>query len=422
MKTVKELELALNAPGKAERLAALKELKSRIGKDIPTPVTGKDVNNHIHTTYSFSPYSPTAALYQAYMAGLRTAGIMDHDSLGGAREFIEAGEILAMPVTVGMEMRVDFSHTPFGGRRLNNPDQDSCAYMALHGVPHTRIDELQAAMEPYRAARNRRNEKMIARLNTRLEAAALSVSFEEDVLPLSEQGGGVTERHLLYAVSLKLLERFGKTQALIDFIAKSMGISISEKAAATLRDPANHLAAYDLLGVLKSDISAVYLPATEECMPVEKALQLAHENGAIAAYAYLGDVGESVTGDKRAQCFEDAFLDGLVPYLKQLGFNAITYMPSRNTHAQLARLMAMCEQYELFQISGEDINSPRQLFICKALQDPAYHHLITATWALIGHEQAATKNLENAMFSAQTAARFPALSQRIAHFAQLAQE
>ena len=57
--------------------------------------------------------------------------------------------------------------------------------------------------------------------------------------------------------------------------------------------------------------------------------------GAISAYAYLGDVGDSVTGDKRAQKFEDDYLDELVPYLKELGFRAITYMPSRNTKAQL---------------------------------------------------------------------------------------
>ena len=47
----------LNAPTKEERLANLKEVL----KDTPfPPMVPQYINNHIHTTYSFSPYSPTA--------------------------------------------------------------------------------------------------------------------------------------------------------------------------------------------------------------------------------------------------------------------------------------------------------------------------------------------------------------------------
>ena len=93
--------------------------------------------------------------------------------------------------------------------------------------------------------------------------------------------------------------------------------------------------------------------------------------------AYLGDVGDCVTGDKRAQKFEDDYLDELVRLPDaELGFRAITYMPSRNTKAQLTRVRALCEQYGLFQISGEDINSPRQSFVCEAQRDPMFANLL----------------------------------------------
>lgn len=52
---------------------------------------------------------------------------------------------------------------------------------------------------------------------------------------------------------------------------------------------------------------------------------MVHDNGGIAAYAYLGDVGNSVTGDKKAAKFEDDYLDELVGVLLELGFDAITY-------------------------------------------------------------------------------------------------
>ena len=68
---------------------------------------------------------------------------MDHDSISGAREFIKAGEILGMATTIGLECRADLSGTVLRKRRINNPDQNSVAYIALHGIPHTQIDSVK---------------------------------------------------------------------------------------------------------------------------------------------------------------------------------------------------------------------------------------------------------------------------------------
>ena len=103
-------------------------------------------------------------------------------------------------------------------------------------------------------------------------------------------------------------------------------------------------------------------------------------------YAYLGDVGESVTGDKKAQKFEDDYLDEVIACLKDIGVPAVTYMPTRNTPEQLARLRRLCDENGLFQVSGEDINSPRQSFIIRAMENPMFANLIDATWKLIDHE------------------------------------
>lgn len=108
--------------------------------------------------------------------------------------------------------------------------------------------------------------------------------------------------------------------------------------------------------------------------------------------------------------------------LKNLGFQAVTYMPTRNTPQQLQRVMEMCARDGFFEISGEDINSPRQSFVCKKLTDPAFTHLIDATYALIGHERAATMKREDGMFSPKTMAAYPALSERIVHFAEIGRE
>ena len=96
---------------------------------------------------------------------------------------------------------------------------------------------------------------------------------------------------------------------------------------------------------------------------------------------------DSVTGDKKAQKFEDSYLEDVFECLKEEGVWAVTYMPTRNTHAQLERLRGLCVEYGMFQISGEDINSPRQSFVIKAMENPLFANLIDATWKLIEHEK-----------------------------------
>ena len=172
-------------------LLELKTIKEKTDSgELPAPKQTIYVNNHIHTTYSFSPYSPTTAVYMAWQNGLRTAGIMDHDSVAGAHEFIEAAAVIGLPVTCGVECRVDMSMTRLNGRRINNPDQDSVAYVAMHGIPHQNINRVDAFFAPYRAHRNIRNRKMCDRINSLISPYDLSLDFDRDVLPISNYAEG----------------------------------------------------------------------------------------------------------------------------------------------------------------------------------------------------------------------------------------
>ena len=373
----------LNAPTKEERLANLKEV---LKDTVFPPMVPQYINNHIHTTYSFSPYSPTAAVYAARMEGLCTAGIIDHDSISGAEEFLEAAKIVDMPVTIGMEARISMDGTRLEGRRTNNPDQVGVSYMTIQGVPHDKIETLTEFFKPYQAARHERNRKMIAKINDLLPGIALS--YDKDVLPLSlaAENGGVTERHLMYALAIKLVQQVGKGEAMVKKLA-DMGVSLSSKQEAQMMDTEYPFYEYDLLGILKSAfVPQIFIDATDECPKLKDMVKLCADVDAYLCYAYLGDVGDSVTGDKKAQKFEDDYLDDVFECLKEEGVKSVTYMPTRNTPAQLERLRGLCDQYGMFQISGEDINSPRQSFVIKAMENPMFANLIDATWKLIEHE------------------------------------
>ncbi len=385
-----DLITKLNDADAQVRLASLRELMAMIAAgECKAPVQGNDVNNHIHTTFSFSPYSPTKAIWMAYNAGLKTAGIMDHDSLSGAREFIEAGKITGILTTIGVECRVRMKNTPLAEKRINNPDQKGIAYTTIHGVPHQHIDEVVAFFKPYVQARNERNRKMTDRINALMAPYGIRMDFEKDVVPLSEfrNGGSITERHLLFALSQKITARFGKGEAVVKFLTEEMGIALGGKIKGYLSDEGNAFYEYDLLGALKGNlVEKFYIDADEECPDVREVIALAAKINAFSAYAYLGDVGDSVTGDKKTQKFEDDYIDLLFDVIKELKFKAVTYMPSRNTMEQLRRVRALCDKYGFFQISGEDINSPRQSFICEAQRNPEFANLYESTMTLIRHE------------------------------------
>ncbi len=406
------------AAAREERLDALGRLAGAL------PPAGRptgESNNHIHTIYSFSPYSPSMAALLAREAGLAVAGSVDHDSISASREMVAACALVGIGGVTGCELRVGFPL--FADRKINNPDSKGIAYMTIQGVPAGRIDELDAFIAPIRRRRAERTERMAASASNLLREAGIEgIDMGRDVLGRSKsaEGGGVTERHLLAAVAERLIGRYGRGQALLDGLAESLGIVPTGKVAALVADEGNAMLSYDLLGLLKTGfLDRVFeQPDREECPDAGSVVAFARSIGAIPAYAYLGDVRESPTGDKKAEKFEDDFIEELFDAVKGLGYLAVAYMPPRNTPEQLKRVRELCRDRGLMQISGVDINSPRQSFNCPELRRPEFANLRDSTWALVAHERLSSVEPRAGLFSpANPLASLP-LERRLAAYAE----
>jgi hypothetical protein len=403
----------LNVGSADERLLALRELKAlEDSGGIPAPSASGFVNNHIHTVYSFSPYSPSKAVWMSRAAGLSVSGIVDHDSVAGVREYREAGRALGFPTTAGFELRSDHSATPLGDRRTNNPDQAGVSYMTFHGLRDSELAAVSDFLKPVAAARGERNRAMCARLS---EISGLPLDYDADVLPLSRhgEGGSVTERHLLCALSLAairecggglfgfLQERLSFGAGDIDKLRKSWSESAynsdsQQRPSSTACPYGGDFFLYDLIGIMKASlVESFYIPAGPiECPPIKTLVKFANEHDIIITYPYLGDVTDSVTGDKKAQLFEDGYLDELFEVLQGDGIRAVSYMPARNTREQAVRVRELADRHGMIQISGEDINSPRQPFISEASKDPYFANLRETTWKLVEHERGEINLLE----------------------------
>ena len=434
---MKNYPSAINDPAldRAGRLAALGALEadtkgaSGLFKRSDFKRSEAEINNHIHTIYSFSPYSPCMAALLARDAGLGAAGSVDHDSIAAAEEMLSACAILGIGGCVGFEVRVSFKTgadgkpSPFASRKINNPDSEGYAYMTVQGIPRQSIQAAAEFLAPIRAERLKRSKAMTVSANVLLREAGLSeIDFDPDIYARSKyaEGGEITERHLLAAMAEKMVKKFGKGPLLAEGLRSKTGVTLSPKPGALLSDPGNPHYLYDLLGILKSEfLPRIYIqPDEKECIPAEKVTAFARSIAAIPAYAYLGDVDESPTGDKKAEKFEDDFIEDLFTELSRLGFQAITYMPPRNTMEQLRKLRRLSAEGGFMEISGVDINSSRQSFNCPEVLREEFRHLLDTTWALIAHERLASVDTCFGIFSEKNPLASLDLSGRLAVYAR----
>ena len=425
--TYNEIIDRLDSDNYSERIRALTEIKALIDENKITPNSVKPyVNDHIHTKYSFSPYTPSSAVFHAWQAGLETCGIMDHETTAGCKEFIEAGRILEIPVTCGLECRVKMTGTALEGKRINHQYQSSIAYFVMHGIPHQMIDKVDEVFKPLREKRKERIEKICDNLNSIIADNRLEISFKEDVLPLSMYscGGTVTERHICQAIAKKILSVTKEAKDVLYIFNQVLKLQLSKKSENKIYELDKKELEYFVIDIIKrADMLGAYIDADEECLHITELVDLCESVGAICAYAYLGDVEDNITSNKiGTKAYEDSYLELLAEELKRLNVSALTYMPFRNTRKQSENILALCDKYSFFQISGEDINSYNQPFVTDLMLDPMFSHLKDSTYAIIGNEILATNNIENAMFSKKTRNTIKDLNQRISYYAEIAKK
>jgi hypothetical protein len=294
--------------------------------------------------------------------------------------------------------------------------------MTVQGIPKRAFAAAAEFLAPLRARRLQRTKAMTIAANAVLREAGIGeIDFEQDIFDESQYalGGEITERHLLAAVARKCMQRFGRGRDLAEGLRTRLGIDVPPKIAALLGDAENPHYLFDLLGILKSEfLPGVFIqPDGDECIPAYRVTAFAGSIGAIPAYAYLGDVGESPTGDKKAERFEDDFIEELFAELSGLGFRAVTYMPPRNTAAQLGSLRSLSARWGFMEISGVDINSSRQSFNCPEVLREEFRHLLDTTWALIAHERLASLDGRFALFSPDNPLAGEGLARRIGIYA-----
>jgi hypothetical protein len=372
MERTKELEAALYQGMLEQRIAALAELCAQLG---PRPHRG--TNCHIHTSESFSVFrSPSEAVWQAAREGLAVLGINDHYTIAGHEEFRRACQVAGIAATFSLEAVAMDREAAEAGLRLNDPDNPGRIYLCGKGVtrvPSESSPEMRS-LARMRAALERRNREMtgkVARLfEERLGASGPSW---EDVVALTPRGNA-TERHVAYAVLLRLRDLAAKQgKPLAELIATCCGTA----PAAGGDDAA--LQIFLRAKLLKAGAPCFVREDPDAFVSVAELRGIFLAFGSIPTYPVLGN--PVLAGEQN--------IEVLLDRLEALGFHAVEVIPTRNTRERLEEIVFAARRRWWPVFNGTEHNTPetRPLLDPFAL-DPEFEPWFRqSTAVLLGHQR-----------------------------------
>jgi 3',5'-nucleoside bisphosphate phosphatase len=109
------------------------------------------IDLHTHSTASDGLYAPAELVRLAAEAGLKTIGLVDHDTTDGLAEALVVGERLGVEIIPGVEVNTDL------------PNKQGEAHVLGYFIEYEQ-PAFQAALRTLRDARERRGERMVERL------------------------------------------------------------------------------------------------------------------------------------------------------------------------------------------------------------------------------------------------------------------
>ncbi len=372
----KELETQLWRGTLDQRIAALAELCAQLGT---RPRRG--TNCHIHTSESFSVFrSPSEAVWQAAREGIAVLGINDHYTVAGHEEFRRACEVAGIAAGFSLEAVAVDREAAEAGLKLNDPDNPGRIYLCGKGItryPEDSSPEMRN-LARMRAALERRNQEITGKVAELFQArlGAGGPSWE-NVVALTPRGNA-TERHVAFAVLLRLRELATQQgKPLAEITAALCGVTPpSEGDDATLQ-------IFLRSKLLKAGAPCFVREDPDAFVSVADLRAIFLAFGSIPTYPILGN--PVLAGEQN--------IEALLDRLESMGFHAVEVIPTRNTRERLAEIVSAARQRWWPVFNGTEHNTPesRPLLDPFALDpefEPWFHQ---STALLLGHQRLAAQ-------------------------------
>ena len=352
---IEELEHKLDSFNPAERKDALLALCEKVkAGEIELPPTGKYVNLHCHTFFSYNTYgySPSRFAWLARKEGLAVAGVVDFDVLDALEEFLEAARLLGLKGCAGLETRVFVPE--FSDRVMTSPGEPGITYHMGVGFPKADLEGRQKEfLLNLRRTAQQRNRDLIGRVNQYIRPVELD--YERDVLVLTPSGNP-TERHICLAYTRKAGEIFSQTDALARFWSEKLAVEVESTELPEGRELLNTIRAR----TMKRGGVGYVLPDKGSFPRMADTNQFVLAAGGIPTLTWLDGTSE---GEKA--------IEELLEVAISAGAAAINIIPDRNYTPgaknekmdNLYKVVELSERLNLPVVVGTEMNSPGQKFV-----------------------------------------------------------
>lgn len=395
----------LNSKSHFIRKTSLAELKKRELSD-PLIVPDKnihDVNLNIHTSSSFSPYSPTLASYMAYKSGVKLACACDYGTLSAGDEFAHSCQKLGISAISGFEITT-----------LREGGEENLT--AIYSLTDACKQEFEVLLEGFRGVCVERTKKVCEKINRKLKKYSLLVDFEKDVLSLikGRKGACLTLKHLYMATGYKLLGKYEKGKPLADFLRATLCLDIEEGVFNLLCDANNPFYIYDLISALRHNFNSVEGGLTPP--PVKDYLDIAKKYGTAIAYEYNAPENWIKNQTESKKTLKD--FSKLADKVKSEGFNTVCISAHNLNESILVDFVNLLKEKQMLAIFTEKTEYPRDHFESLAPADTR-EYVENCAYALLGNEISMKINEEDGLFTQKGIEKRPDFYSRLILFAQI---
>ncbi len=353
---MEKLEQQLDSFDAAERRQALLSLLKNVEAGaISLPETGRFVNLHCHTFFSYNTYgySPTKFAWLARKAGLAVVGTVDFDVLDALDEFRAACRLLGLKGCSGLETRV---YVPeFATRVINSPGEPGISYHMGVGFPRAQVPASQQDfLTSLEQMAQQRNRDLMERVNQYL--SPIELDYERDVLVLTP-AGNATERHMCLAYARKASEHFGAgTEDLATFWSQKLGADAKKLGLPEGRDLLNTIRAKTMkrggVGYVQPDKGSFPLMADTNRFILAA--------GGMPVHTWLDGTSDG-----------EQAIEELLDVAMSTGAVALNVIPDRNYTPgardrkveNLYEVIEVARRRHLVVVEGTEMNSPGQKFV-----------------------------------------------------------
>ncbi len=321
----------LEGNGNLSKSVSLKKLlKLEANNPELVPVQKELAPLHFSSNIYYSLYSPTMCAYYAHKSGCFAISINDYATVKCYKELKKACEILSLPYACGYHVEC---------KPLFNEKK---AVLYGYGVAFKDYKNLNEELSFVRVAKKQGLIKTIQNINKTISSYGITIPTKWVI----KNKNSITEKNVAKVFSDILIKKFGKDEALLDFLKTALKIDSCENDLRFLKEQENSYFEEDLAKVLYTKYGL--LKGKDKKEDAKKFIKINEKYGVISAYR----VQIKNYDEKQLKNIADTLLDN--------GFNAVTFKCTEIESSELDKIVNYFLDRGIIAISLYKMGLPRQ--------------------------------------------------------------